>query len=395
MSSTALVPFEDFFTQWRHPLVRFLVQKGASWFDAEDAVQLVLMKTFSRATQVRNRGAYLRRAAMYTLSAMKKCQLRDQIRAENWTGRPRELSAADICHRDREIDTVRELLAILPQRQRQVVAGLYDGYQPNEIADALGASPATVRSNRRHARRTLEPFTVGGDRESRRWMRSGERIYDAFHRGEPLPLLPRPVIDRAWRVAKYLQLDPERGVEMETPSPDEVMHRRRTSQLATHSWVLSAMTALAEATGQMMVVVDGDGVVLWRDGDRRTQDAAEKLGFVAGARWDIRHAGVNGIALALMTRRTMAVSRWEHSVQTQHDLACVAVPVLDPWDGRVSCVLNLTGTQTTVPQAIRRQVDTIGLRLHQELTRTVGQPARNGGSGRLSCSGTQRPSSLR
>jgi transcriptional regulator of acetoin/glycerol metabolism len=117
----------------------------------------------------------------------------------------------------------------------------------------------------------------------------------------------------------------------------------------------------------MMVVVDADGVVLWRGGDRRVLRLADRLGFLEGAYWDIKNAGVNGIALALTTGRTVTVCGWEHYVQAQHDLSCVAAPVRDPQDGRAVCVLNLTGTQPTVHHAIMREIDTMAMRLHRQL----------------------------
>jgi transcriptional regulator of acetoin/glycerol metabolism len=177
----------------------------------------------------------------------------------------------------------------------------------------------------------------------------------------------RPVIGWAWDQAMALGVDPEHGTAVVPLGPDEVKRRRRESPLAACSWALDALTELGKTTGQMMVVVDADGVVLWRGGDRRVLRLADRLGFVEGACWDIKNAGVNGIALALTTGRTVTVCGWEHYVQAQHDLSCVAAPVRDPRDGRALCVLNLTGTQPTVHHAILREIDTIAMRLHRQL----------------------------
>ncbi|MDI5975470.1 RNA polymerase sigma factor [Amycolatopsis magusensis] len=52
-----------------------------------------------------------------------------------------------------EAQLVREqLLKVLPDRQREVMAWTFDGFEPTEIAEAMGLSPDTVRSNLRHAR---------------------------------------------------------------------------------------------------------------------------------------------------------------------------------------------------------------------------------------------------
>lgn len=123
----------------------------------------------------------------------------------------------------------------------------------------------------------------------------------------------------------------------------------------------------------MMVVVDADGVVLWRGGAREVLRRADEPLFVEGACWDLKNAGANGIALALMTGRTVKVCGWEHYVQAQHELSCAAAPVRDPQDGRVLCVLNLTANQPTVHHALLREIDTIAIRVHRQL-RTLWTP---------------------
>jgi RNA polymerase sigma factor (sigma-70 family) len=366
MSRPGDTALEEFFTQMYQKLVMSSVRAGASLSDAEDATQAVFMRTLERWTNVQNPHAYFRQAVSNELAAIVKRQHGDLARTVGWASQRVELSAADVYHRG-EADIVRDCLTILSRRQRELVAYLYEGYRPHEIADTLGVLPSTVRSNRRHAHQTLTPFVTGDEHELRRWMRSGERVYEAFHRGETLPLAPRKVIGWAWKLAKDLQVDPKRSTEVATLSQDEVIRRRRESPVAACSWVLNAMVDLAEATEHMMVITDADSTVLWRGGARKIQDAADVLGFVQGANWDLAHAGVNGISLASIIGTTVAVSRWEHYCSSQHGLSCVAAPVRDPHDGRVWCVLNLTGTQPAVHHAIRCQVDTIALRLHQQL----------------------------
>jgi len=49
-----------------------------------------------------------------------------------------------------------ELLGELPDRQREVMAWTFDGFEPAEIAQQMNESPETVRSNLRHAREKLK-----------------------------------------------------------------------------------------------------------------------------------------------------------------------------------------------------------------------------------------------
>jgi transcriptional regulator of acetoin/glycerol metabolism len=172
---------------------------------------------------------------------------------------------------------------------------------------------------------------------------------------------------------------PDRGKEIELLGRHEVQRRLHESQLTAYSWALKALVDLGKAIEQMMVVADPDGVVLWRGGAHRVLGLADQLGFVEGAHWDIQHAGANGIALALTTRQTVTVCRWEHYVRAQHGLSCVAAPVLSPKDQRVLCVLNLTGTEPTIPRDVLRKVDTLARCMARQL-RAHPTPHRSEGS---------------
>ena len=52
--------------------------------------------------------------------------------------------------------SVLALLRRLPPRQRQIMAWVYDGYTPKEIADLLGMEPNAVRASLHKAREALK-----------------------------------------------------------------------------------------------------------------------------------------------------------------------------------------------------------------------------------------------
>jgi transcriptional regulator of acetoin/glycerol metabolism len=147
---------------------------------------------------------------------------------------------------------------------------------------------------------------VTDERDLHSW--AGRQLWEAFQNGDPLPAIRWPVILRAWKEAKHLKVPPERGREINPLDRDEV-HRRHKSPLTACPWPLDALADLGKVTKQMMIVVDQDGVVLWRGGDRKVLGLADQMTFVEGAHWDIQHAGPNGIALALTTKRTVTVCR--------------------------------------------------------------------------------------
>ncbi|MGH3865291.1 MAG: sigma-70 family RNA polymerase sigma factor [Pseudonocardiaceae bacterium] len=364
MSRPDYAEFAEFFRQEHPKLVKFVLGRGMSLSDAEDVAQTVFLRVSTRWATVHQPRAYLYQAAKHEAAALAQRQRPHLDTPLHRATSHVERSAEDVYHQ-RDVDIVRDSLIALPPGQREVMARVYAGHRTNDIAEALGTSTSTVRSNLRHGRKTLRPLLLNGDRHNLH-RRAGQRLYEAYQRGDPLPATPRLVILQAWDKAKAHKVNPQRGPDGDPLDRDEVKRRRRESPLTACPWALDTLAELGKATQQMMVVVDADGVVLRRGGDRGVLRLADQLGFVEGAHWDITNAGANGIALALMTGRTETVCGWEHYVQAQHGLSCVAAPVCDA-QGRTLCVLNLTGTQPTIHHAILREIDTIAMRVHRQL----------------------------
>lgn len=370
MSDPDDAAFEEFVSNQRPKLIMSLAGQGWSLSDVEDAFQVVSLRMFARKIKVGKLYSYFYSAMRNELVATAKRQRGDLARAGKWAAQQGVPTVNDVYHLG-EGGPVREHLSILPTRQRAAATGVYGGYRPEEIAEELAVPASTVRSNLRHARKTLEPFAFGDGHEYRRWLRSSEQVHEAFFRGDSLPLAPRPVISHAWQAAKDLGVGPDRvATGLEPLDQEEIVRRRRQTPVPAHPWVLNDLIELAKDTGQMMVVADADRTVLWRGGASTVLEAADSLGFVEGAYWDMKRAGVNGIELASRTGTTVTVSRFEHSCVSQHKLSCLSAPVIDPRDGRLLCVLNLTGTEITIHHAVQRAVDTIAFRLRQQL-RTV------------------------
>jgi DNA-directed RNA polymerase specialized sigma24 family protein len=348
-------------------LVAGLIGRGWSRWDAEDATQTALMELFARREGVRDPRAYARTIASRVVTLMR------QRRAELpvWWVEP----AGTDPDPPGDVDLlVRDCLAILWKRpnQQKVLARTIDGYRTAEIADELRVKPVTVRAHKQRARNAVRAMLAEDAPEVRR-LEVLHAMYEAFQSGQDLPVAPRPVIGDAWRNAKALGLDPNRGPAADLLDPAELAHRRDGSSLATDAWLLSTLDDLAAETGTMWVIADDDGVVLWRGGDRGIMARADEARFVDGATWSFANAGPGGIALALTTGRTATVCRFEHWAITQHPLTCLATPVTDPRDGR-RWVLNLTGTRPTVHRAIRRELETIALRLRLRLTASHPAP---------------------
>ncbi|NED84832.1 transcriptional regulator, partial [Streptomyces sp. SID11233] len=79
-----------------------------------------------------------------------------------------------------------------------------------------------------------------------------------------------------------------------------------------------------QSAGQVMIVADAEGRVLWRSGDRRTLRLANAISLAEGAAWEERATGTNAIGTALATGTAVQVHGGEHFVRVLHRWTCAA-----------------------------------------------------------------------
>lgn len=126
--------------------------------------------------------------------------------------------------------------------------------------------------------------------------------------GDRLPAQPRSVIGQSWQRMHNLGVDPDSGNAPDLLSTDELERRRGASGLAAALPVLrGALAGVADAAAHIMVVVDVEGRVLWRDGSDWVRRRAENLGFTEGACWHENVVGTNAIGTSLVERRHIQV----------------------------------------------------------------------------------------
>lgn len=145
--------FASFFHERFGKTVIFLITLGASRADAEDATQEAMLAAWRQQDAIEHAVSWLRTVAVRTYwkqagTDRKSITLDDSV-------------SEAVTEPDRSIFTEEQLQVLhvlreLPPEQRTIVALRYDGATCEEIAEATGKEPATVRSNLRHARKTLK-----------------------------------------------------------------------------------------------------------------------------------------------------------------------------------------------------------------------------------------------
>jgi hypothetical protein len=228
-----------------------------------------------------------------------------------------------------------------------------------------------VQVQRRTARRLAPRFeaAVPAGEDPVRYAQLLRRVRDATLAGDRPPATPRPVIGDSWRRTIRFGVDPDQGKDLAGQVRlDEVEHRRRSSKLDRVLPVLDGvLLPAAEDAGHIMVVVDSDGVVLWRDGPRSVQRNAERLGFCPGANWGEGSVGTNAIGTALIVGHAVQVYSAEHFVKSHHAWTCAAAPIHDPATGELLGVVDLSGAAATVHPSTLALVDAAARMAEREL----------------------------
>ncbi|MGW1028699.1 GAF domain-containing protein [Streptomyces sp. NPDC002577] len=177
-------------------------------------------------------------------------------------------------------------------------------------------------------------------------------VHAAALSGQQLPLVPRPVIGESWNRMLHSGVDPDRDLRTGLLSMEEIEQRRRSSPLAQILSVLQeGLVSVADAAQHIMVVTDGEGRILWREGSTSVLRKADGFGFEVGAEWTEDVVGTNGIGTPLITRRPVQVFSAEHFVRTHHSWTCTGAPLTDPRDGRLLGVVDISGPLDTMHPA--------------------------------------------
>ncbi|MFL6167022.1 MAG: GAF domain-containing protein [Ornithinibacter sp.] len=189
--------------------------------------------------------------------------------------------------------------------------------------------------------------------------RALQRVHDAVMGGAEPPARPRALVSRSWSRVLSFGLDPTRANARDPLPWAEVERRRRASPLAlVVDEIRAVLTSVADASRFIVVVTDGDGTILWREGSAAVLRRADALGFREGATWTEDHVGTNAIGTALAEQAPVQLFSAEHFEEGQHPWYCTASPVHDPRTGALLGIVDVSGPALTLHPALVALVDT-------------------------------------
>ncbi|MEU0476393.1 RNA polymerase sigma factor [Streptomyces olivaceus] len=170
--------YDDFFRSEFTYLTRHVILLGGTPEEAKDAVQSALIDLLQNWYTVQAPRPWCRKAAAHHFmrSDIKENKA-DRSARTDFIARRGSDDSYSLCSPLEEWEFIINFVEDhLVGVQRQVMAWSIDGFEPQEIAEQLGMTPATVRSNLRHARKKLatalgkeypEPARSTGDAEGK------------------------------------------------------------------------------------------------------------------------------------------------------------------------------------------------------------------------------------
>ncbi|SEM51421.1 GAF domain-containing protein [Sphingomonas gellani] len=131
---------------------------------------------------------------------------------------------------------------------------------------------------------------------------------------------------------------------------------------------LELLAAEARESDSVVVLTDGDGMILDAIGDAAFSTHAARMALRPGVSWKEANTGTNAIGTALAERKPIAVHGGEHFFADHGLLSCAAVPIMDP-GGVVVGALDMSGPSSVgnghALGLVRMAVDQIEHRLFQ------------------------------
>ncbi|MEW9550135.1 GAF domain-containing protein [Nonomuraea sp. NPDC050783] len=173
--------------------------------------------------------------------------------------------------------------------------------------------------------------------------------HEAAATGRVWPAHPRGVIRASWQRSLDAGFDPEARSAPLVYDLSRLDDVRSAHPL--HPLLPLLAGTLSGLADHLMIITDGRGRVLWREGGNTILRRADQVGLADGHEWDERVVGTNGIGTALATGRPVHVYSEEHLMRVLHVWSCSAAPITDPDTGRVVGCVDVSDTARTLHPA--------------------------------------------
>ncbi|MFI7634044.1 GAF domain-containing protein [Nonomuraea sp. NPDC049400] len=173
--------------------------------------------------------------------------------------------------------------------------------------------------------------------------------HEAAATGRDWQELPRSLITASWERSLEAGIDPESKGAPLVYDVSRIKDVRQAHPLQPLvPLIAQTLTGLAD---EVLIVTDGEGRILWRDGNHTIMRRADQIGLADGHQWTEDSVGTNGIGTALAAGRPVHVYSEEHLMRVLHIWSCSAAPITDPDSGLVIGCVDVSGTSRSLHPA--------------------------------------------
>ncbi|MBL3551948.1 sigma-54-dependent Fis family transcriptional regulator [Rhodovulum sulfidophilum] len=157
---------------------------------------------------------------------------------------------------------------------------------------------------------------------------------------------------------------------------NEILSRTRKETAELRRLARTALLrarAMLKDTGVMMILASPDCVITETEGDRGVIDTGRENRLQIGGDWQETSIGTNAIGTAAASGRPALVHGIQHFCEEIQRWSCAAVPILDPVDGTVRGIVDISGqTDMFQPQSMALAM-AVGDEISQALARLIGE----------------------
>lgn len=202
-------------------------------------------------------------------------------------------------------------------------------------------------------------------------MRAWERFLTS---DGPAELPVRNIIHRSWTRSVTKGVNAHAGATPLVADYDQLDQSKRRNHhlLAAADQSLQQAANLLEDSSAMVVLTDGDGVILDTRGDNRTLDAGQDIRLHPGGHWGEDVVGTNGIGTALSTGKPVFVHAAEHFCEGIKSWTCAGAPIRDPVDQSVIGLIDISGP----PEIFRKHNIALAVLAAEKIELALGEHAR-------------------
>ncbi|HPE59521.1 MAG: GAF domain-containing protein [Thiothrix sp.] len=178
----------------------------------------------------------------------------------------------------------------------------------------------------------------------------------------------RPEIGDSWQ--RNLPAPDRHPVQVPLEDPYETRYRWHECPIREVARrELGQLMELTQESECVAAISDASGRLLWTYSSRHMELRAADEHFIAGGNWLEQSAGTNAVGLCLVTRKPVTVFAAEHLRPSLHEWVCYAAPIIEPGNGRIIGVLDLSSTWDRHNALGQAAVDGMAQRIARRLPR--------------------------